>query len=125
MKKSLLIFSILLICLKANCQNQKARDSVAKAVRERINKLPNSEDDFSNFKNYPKGQALTKKVLDEQKLNSTIVVIDDKIFRLDSKEYLRLTKDSVIEKPIRINDENSPVAIKTIIIFRTKNSLQQ
>lgn len=119
MKKCIFLIGMTLIFFTLNAQTQQIKDSVAKAVRERIKNLP-ATDDFPIFKNGPSGRALAMKVLEEQRLASTIVVIDNKIFSLDSKEYLRLTKDSVIGAPILIHDENSPFTIKSIMIFTTK-----
>ena len=95
---------------------------MGKIIRERIKKLPPS-DDYSNFKNDPRARPLTMQILKGQRLDNTIVVIDNKIYRLDSKEYLELNRgDSLIVKPTIIKDTTSQTAIKYILIFKTKNN---
>lgn len=50
---------------------------------------------------------------------STIVVINNKIFSLGDKEFRQLDKSRILEMNI-IKDENSLTNIKTIILIKTK-----
>lgn len=77
-------------------------------------------DDYSNFNPDLGDNNLFKQKYFADQLQTTIVAIDNKIYRLNSIEYKKIRKTSAI--PIIITDEKSSSGIKTIIIFKSINS---
>ncbi len=52
-------------------------------------------------------------------LEKTLIIIDNKFYKLNSKEYTELNKDSILNMEI-IKDDNSESPIKIVIIITTK-----
>ena len=123
MKKIILILCIITFySYKVNAQNTGKKDSLGNALRNKLSQL-NTIDDYSNFKEAPQGRAFTENILNGQKIASTIVIIDDKIYKLDSKEYLELNNNDLAESGIEIKDATSPTNIKRVLIFKTKKKI--
>ena len=115
---------ISLVCLlfwniQTNAQNKTLPDSIGKLFREKLKALPPA-DDYSNFKPVPKGAAQPLKLFTEQELDNTIVIIDDKIYRLDAYAYFQLKVEDLIEPVTIIKDESSGSRIKNVLIYKTK-----
>lgn len=103
-------------------QKPNVRDSLlSNAYKTTIAHMPFSEE-YSNFITDPRSIPLTNQILQER-LANTIVIIDDKILRLDSKEYIQLIQErAVILPPTLIKDETSQTGIQNILIYKKKKN---
>lgn len=108
---SYLMFVANLLYAQKEMETQIKKDSTTQ-VKE--------NDDYSNFNPDLGDNNLFKQKYFADQLQTTIVAIDNKIYRLNSFEYKKIKKTSAI--PIIITDEKSSSGIKTIIIYKSINS---
>lgn len=119
MKTASIILLILFLGHYANAQNKTLPDSLGKLFREKLKALP-PPNDYSNFKAAPQATAQPLKLFTEEELANTIVIIDDKIYRLDAYECFKLQVEDLIEPATIIKDESSGTGIKKVLIYKTK-----
>ena len=112
MQKKLLI--LVLTCLF--CQILFAQQKKTGAIQF-TDTLPNNKiDDFSN-RNEAGRLFLNKDY--SKSLETTVVVINNKIYRIDAKEFKNLQSKNILEMQV-IKDGATQSAIKNIIIIKTK-----
>ncbi|MEI9957975.1 MAG: hypothetical protein WDM90_17110 [Ferruginibacter sp.] len=125
MKILIAFVAILLFSYTVNAQSQKAQDSVGKILRQKLNQLPPAND-YSNPKAnipQPKTVTITQATVPKKiNLDSTIVIIDNKIYSLASPEYIELNINDLAEPVTIIEDKSSKTAIKKVLIYKTKSN---
>jgi hypothetical protein len=119
MKTAFVIFLILFFGADAHTQNNALPDSLGKIFRQKLKALPPAND-YSNFKAAPRAIAAPLKLFTEQELANTIVIIDNKIYRLDAMECFQTKVEDLIEPVTIIKDESSGTIIKKVLIYKTK-----
>jgi hypothetical protein len=93
------------------CQQPLTKDTITKILQT---------DDYSNLNKSPysknKRDSFFVSLLDT---TNTLVILNDKIFKIDAPECLNLKKEDILSQSF-IKDESSASMIKYIIIIKTK-----
>jgi hypothetical protein len=119
--KITVLIALVLFCFQLQAQNQPSKDSAGKILRARLYQQPIS-DDLNKFQHNKQRNNVPLKLYSDQEVTSTIVIIDDKIYRLDSYEYFNLKVDTLAEPVTIIKDNTSKAGIKKILIYKTKHN---
>ena len=93
-------------CIEISAQNKLQKDS----MKEKF-------DDYSNRNNEKRANDAFEDF--KRQLNNTIVVINNKIYTLDSEKYKFLNKRNILNMQV-IKDDSSKLCIKNIIIITTR-----